>query len=291
MTDDAEAGFTAEEAFALVGDELRAEILRVLGERPHEGLSFSDLREGVEGDVDSGQFNYHLQRLVGHFVERTDEGYELRAAGLALYRAIKAGTFNRRVDLEPFEVGFGCYHCGTAVEAAYEDGSFRMRCPGCEHVYTHTMLPPSAVEEDRDALLGRVDRYNRHRMAMAARGVCPVCVNAMDLAFVPGGDVWSAGAERHDVFVHRSCTHCGREHYMAVGMTLLDHPAVVSFYREHGRDLTTTPHWELEWVMTDEHLTVRSRDPWEFELRIRCGDGTLAAVVDGDLEVVGTRRE
>lgn len=124
---------------------MRAEILRVLGEDPNEGLSFSEFRERVEMDVYSGQFDYHLQKLVGHFVGRTDDGYEIHAARLALYRDIRAGRFNRRPELDPFAVGFECYYCRTAVEASSEDSSFRLRCPDCEHVYTHTMLPPSGT--------------------------------------------------------------------------------------------------------------------------------------------------
>ena len=289
MTDDSEAAFPAEEAFALIGDEIRAEILRVLGEDPHEGLSFSELRERVGTDVDSGQFNYHLQRLVGHFVERTDDGYELRGAGLALYRAIMAGTFNRRVELEPLDAGFDCYHCGTGVEASYEDGSLQLQCPGCEHVYVHTMVPPSAAADGPEALLSRVDRYSRNRVLTATSGVCPVCVAGMELEFLSGEEVWSAGAERLEAFVHRSCENCGRQQYATVGMALLDHPVVVSFFHERGRDLTEVPHWELAWVMTEKHLTVRSRDPWEFELRVPCEGETLELVIDDELTVVERR--
>lgn len=289
--DGTDGEFPAEEAFALIGDELRAEILRVLGERPHEGLSFSELRRSVDEDVDSGQFNYHLQKLVGHFLERTDDGYVMRASGLALYRAIKSGTFTRRVSIDPFEVGFDCYFCETAVEATYEDGDFEMACPGCGHVYTYTNLPPSAIDEDREALLDRVDQYNRHRFLAASRGVCPVCANSLGLDFRTGDEVWTDGADRLDVFVHRGCSNCGRDNYTSVGLTLLYHPAVVSFYRDCGRDLTSIPHWELPWVMTDDHLTVRSRDPWEFLLRVPCGGETLELVVDEELTVVAERRE
>lgn len=282
--------FPAEEAFALIGNDLRAEILRVLGENPHEGLSFSELREGVEMDVDSGQFNYHLQQLVGHFVERTDDGYELRASGLALYRAIKAGTFNQRVTIEPFAVGFDCYHCETAVEASYSDGAFIMECPGCDHVYSHMTVPPSAVTDGPEALLSRVEKFNRSEILLAANGVCPVCVNRMELDFRPGEAVWSEGAERHAVLLHRSCTHCGRENVMPIGMAMLEHPAIVSFFYDHGRTLTTIPHWELEWIMTDDALTVRSEEPWEFTLRVTLDGETLEVRIDEELNVVETTR-
>jgi DNA-binding transcriptional ArsR family regulator len=283
-------GLTAEDAFALVGNELRAEILRVLGEVPHEGLSFSELRSRVDEDVDSGQFNYHLQKLVGPFVEDTDDGYVLRAPGLSLYRAIQSGAFNRERSVGPFGAGFDCYFCATPVEASYEDGSFRLTCPGCDHLFASTMLPPSAVEGETAELLARVDQYNRHRMLLASRGVCPVCVNPLDLEFVPPEEVWSEGSERLEVFVHRACPHCGRSQYMTVGLALLYHPALISFFYDHGVDLTAVNHWELEFVLSDNHTTVRSRDPWEVELSVTRDGETLELVVDETLNVVETAR-
>lgn len=288
----ADEGFPVDEAFALVGHDLRAEILRVLGERPHEGLSFSELRREVDADVDSGQFNYHLRKLVGHFVEQTGDGYVLRPAGLALYRAIRSGTFTQRVALEDVDAGFDCYHCGSPVELSLEDGWLEMTCTGCDHVYTTSWLPPSAVAGDRESLLDRLDQYNRHLYLAATKGVCPVCASELSLEFVPGAemDLGETGTERHEAFVSRHCSHCGRTQYMPVGMTLLYHPVVVSFFHDHGRDVTATPHWELEWAMTDRTLTVQSRDPWAFSLEIPCEDELLEVVVDDGLAVVESAR-
>jgi hypothetical protein len=72
------------------------------------------------------------------------------------------------------------------------------------------MLPPSAVEgADQAELLARVDQYNRQRMRLATRGVCPVCVNGMEPSFVPAAKVWSEGSERLGAFV-RSSTRTSR---------------------------------------------------------------------------------
>lgn len=294
MADDdsgpATEGADPEDAFALVGNETRAAILRTLGETPHEGVSFSDLRSRVDPDIDSGQFNYHLSQLTGQFVDRDDEGYTLRSEGLTLYRLIRAGTVNRRASVEPFEVGLDCYFCDSPVEGEYEDGTFELRCPGCDHMYSHAKLPPSTVETgDVRDLLERVDQYNRHRMLAHARGVCPTCVSPLETEFVRGEEVWSEGSERFDVFVGNECDHCGARHYMSVGLSLLYHPAVVAFFHDHGVDVTSRPHWELEWAMTDEYLTVRSTDPWEVTLSIPAGDETLELLVDEDLSVDATR--
>jgi hypothetical protein len=279
------------EAFALVGNEVRAEIIRVLGEDPHAGLSFSELRSRVDADVDSGGFNYHLQQLVGHFVDDAEDGYRMRAEGLTLYRAIRAGTFNRRASVDPFPAGFDCYFCGGAVEAGYEDGWFELTCPDCAHVYMHTTLPPNAVDAaDEAALLSRVDAYTRHRMAAYVRGVCPVCVNGLDAELVSSEAVWAEGTDRLDVFVEHACDHCGQQHFMPVGLALLWHPAVVSFLHDHGIDVRSTPHWEFEFATTDRHVTVRDTEPWEVALTVSAGEEGLELVVDGDLTVRETAR-
>lgn len=290
MTDENGGGGTdPERAFALLGNDTRAAIMEVLGETPHEGLSFSELRERVDRDVDSGQFNYHLQQLVGEFVEHADAGYTLSPRGLAIYRAIRSGSITGGAAVEPFDVGVDCYFCGGPVRASYREGSFNVRCSDCGHVYANTAVPPATVEDvDPDELLERVDQYTRHELLAYSRGVCPVCVNDLDPSFVPGEEVWSTGAEHLEVFVAHECDNCGQRHFMSVGLALLYHPAVVSFFHDRGVDVTRRPTWELAWAMTDETLTVRSRDPWEVVLGVPCGDDVLELVVEESLTVTDT---
>lgn len=79
------AGAEATEAFSLLGNEARLAVLLALWDAaepfdeagswdPAEGnaVPFSELRDRV-GMRDSGQLNYHLGELEGHFVEQTDE--------------------------------------------------------------------------------------------------------------------------------------------------------------------------------------------------------------------------
>ena len=74
-------------AFELLGNETRIEILRVLASADEECLSFSTLRKRV-GIDDSGQFNYHLNRLAGHYVRRTTDGYAICQTGTDALEAI-----------------------------------------------------------------------------------------------------------------------------------------------------------------------------------------------------------
>lgn len=92
MTNQSDIGdttLTPDDAFAVLGNETRLEILRSLSDADGP-VSFSDLREHV-GMRDSGQFNYHLDKLVGHFVTQADDGYALRQAGDRVIEAILSG--------------------------------------------------------------------------------------------------------------------------------------------------------------------------------------------------------
>ncbi|MFC7226195.1 helix-turn-helix domain-containing protein [Salinirubellus salinus] len=288
-----DGGEAAETAFSLVGNETRAEILRVLGEDPWEPASFSDLRSAVDPDIDSGQFNYHLQQLVGVFVERTDEGYRLRSRGATLYRTLRAGTFTRSPDVAAFDAGFDCHFCGGRPEARYGDGTFDLECPDCGHLYTHSMAPPSTFEDvpTPEDLLDRVDSYTRHQVLAYARGVCPHCVTGLDVSLVDAEDVWTESAGDLTLFARYHCPHCDNRHFVSLGMALLSYPALVAFCYERGLDVTSVPHWELEFVATDRTVTVHSRDPWEVSLAVALEGDRLELVVDDSLEVVETHRE
>lgn len=300
-----------QEAFALLGNEVRAEILRVLGETRsgHAVVPFSELRSRVETDVDSSKFNYHLQKLVGRFVVKIDAdadstdaertgngsgGYKLRPEGLALYRTIVAGTFTRRASMSPFEVGFDCYFCETPVEATYHDGQFLIRCPGCDHLYNHEMAPPSVTDDERE-LLARVGQYARRDFLAFVHGVCSTCLNGVDAGFIPAAESPHNDGENLDVLVNVACDRCGAQRYLSVGVALSNDPELISFCYERGLDLTTTPVWELEFAMTDRFTTVRSTDPWEVALEVtldgNASDGdALELVVDDDLNVVERNR-
>jgi DNA-binding HxlR family transcriptional regulator len=82
-----EPTLSATAAFELLSDETRIGIVRELSRSGK--LRFSTLRERV-GTEDSGQFNYHLERLRGGLVRKTDGGYELTRAGRALAEVVES---------------------------------------------------------------------------------------------------------------------------------------------------------------------------------------------------------
>ncbi len=76
--------------FDLLSDPSRLQIIQALAAATAAGemaLPFSDLcgRTDIE---DTGQFNYHLNRLRGTFVEKDGAGYSLTQAGIAVGRLL-----------------------------------------------------------------------------------------------------------------------------------------------------------------------------------------------------------
>lgn len=296
MTAPDDDALSPEDAFALVGNEIRAQIIRVLNEErgtagsPPE-LSFSELYSRFDDEVGSSQFNYHLQQLLGHFVEATDDGYRIRPEGQVLYRTIRGGTFRRTDSFGPVDVGQDCFCCGASVQATYEDGVFTVQCPDCSHLYLTSTRVPSRAIADEAALLARIDQFDRHKTLAFNRGVCPTCADPLDVAFVPAARVPFPESPGRDLYVHRSCTRCGNIDYVGVGKALLQHPALVAFFHDHDVDLRAVPQWELAFAMTDHCTEIRSRDPWEVALELTRDDETLQLVVDSNLTVVETTRK
>jgi len=164
---------------------------------------------------------------------------------------------------------------------------FTVQCRGCETLFDLVLAPPETLDPaDESDLVERLDQFGRHDRLAYSRGVCPLCVNGLDIAFVDGDDYPFAEFQDRDVVVHQSCGHCGKQSYAGVGAALLYDPELVAFCIERGLDVTSEPIWHLEFAMTDRSVTVRSRDPWEVALEVEVGDDTLELVVDGELNVL-----
>jgi hypothetical protein len=295
MTDDIEPGrsqsLSPDDAFTLLANPTRIKILRALGDASKPGvpetLSFSELRR--RADISgSGRFNYHLQQLLGHFVEETDDGYRLRYAGKRVYQSIKTGTFTERVNVDPFELDARCHICGARQVASYRDSMFHVRCPDCDAQFYKYFVPPSALEGRSKAELLRAanDRIQREIGAMA-NGICPWCCARLDSRVLPTDEempLRDNPAIRHRVL--HSCETCDGSVYTRLGGLVVSHPAVVSFFYDHAIDVSERLLWTLPFASTDERTTVVSEDPWRAAVTVECEDDALRLLLDEDPSVV-----
>lgn len=290
------------EAFAPLGNEVRTRTLAALLD---DGMPtrrrFSELFEASGAETTAG-FAYHLRQLTGHYLRETDDGYALTDAGTRMARAIASGTYTDSVDRDPVPVADPCPFCGAGgaddeaeegLHAGAHDNTVAITCSACERTVLSLGFPPGGFRSHDDEALPRaLDSLYRHRVGLLADGTCPECGgasrgrveyddDATDTAGRNEGD--DAGPTRIDL----SCSACGYALRCPVTLAVLDHPAVVSFYHDHGVDLRERPIWNVgeEWAER-----VLSDDPWCVRVATELDAETLSVLVGADGTVVETER-
>ncbi|MWG35325.1 DUF7351 domain-containing protein [Halomarina oriensis] len=289
------------EAFAPLGNEVRTRTLAALLD---DGMPtrrrFSELFEASGADTTAG-FAYHLRQLTGHYLRETDEGYALTDAGTRMARAIASGTYTDSVDRDPVPVADPCPFCGagggTDVEngeglhAGAHDNTVAITCSACDRTVLSLGFPPGGFRShDDEALPGALDSLYRHRVGLLVDGTCPECGGA-SRGHVEYGDDGDDGGPVDDAArptrLDLSCSACGYALRCPVTLAVLDHPAVVSFYHDHGVDLRERPIWNVgeEWAER-----VLSDDPWCVRVATELDAETLSVLVGADGTVVETDR-
>ena len=280
-----------DEAFAALADATRVDILRALWDEQGETLTFSELREAV-GVADSGQFNYHLDKLTDRFLTKTDDGYELTLAGIAVNGAIHAGAFTMAGSVDPFDLDDPCPACGRLRTFSYEDERVRIECEECDMVAT-AMVPPGVFAAyDRAAFPEVTSRYFRTIFEQLSNGFCWDCEGPIETTIRTVADMRDQGSptDRDDLpLVRYECTRCGSEITGELGVALVDHPAVVAFYHDHGIDARDHPFWQLSAWNTDLAWIDRE-DPLRARVQYTADDATLTLTVDDDLDVLAVER-
>jgi hypothetical protein len=281
-----------EAAFKALGNEVRLSILRALADADGDGtVAFSTLFEAAPVAADAG-LAYHLRQLTDRYVTGSEDGYELTYAGRKVARAVAAGTYTESVDAGPIDLAGACPLCeAEAVTAAGSDNVLTVACEDCEAPVLSLPFPPSGyVDRDDEAVAAAFDRRHRHRLAMLRGDVCPECAGVVDREF---GDVAAATEGDGDeppepLQVRQTCRRCGYALASPVTLTLLEHPAVVAFYRDHDAAIRERPLWNVgdEW-----REAVVSTDPFCVRVAATLDDETLSLFLDRDLRVLETRRE
>lgn len=255
------------EAFSLLGNETRLAILLALWEahEPFPGgtwdptggtpVSFSALHDRV-GVGDSGQFNYHLGKLEGHFVEQTSDGYQLLPAGQKLVRTVIADAGFEDPRLDPVEVDIPCHLCGGATMITYQNQRLYHVCTVCEGAMELGEKHPSSVlsalgtnpnilrERTPEEIYSTVKTEVHHAFALRVGGVCTHCSGHLDALLdvcddhAPGDVEPCPACERPWMaMVRYVCTDCKHTSTRTIEWDSLCHPAGVAFAWKHGIEL------------------------------------------------------
>lgn len=275
---------TPDRAFELLSDETRLEILRTLWASEEPVLAFSEIRDRL-GRPDSGQFNYHLGELTDHFVRQTDGGYRLTQAGREVMRAVQAGSFTDHPARDGIEVDGECLECGGRLEASYEEHA-RIECTACDRTVMWNEFPPAGLGGRTPAeFLRAFDRWTQRRFRLARDGVCPSCAGRTTMEPVSA----AALADEASPAPTYRCTNCKYRATIPLFGHVIDHPAVVAFFYDHGVDLPALPFWDLrEHGQRFTHEVVRP-DPLTIDLEIALDEDALSLRLDETLAVQSTR--
>ena len=314
------AGSRVAETFKLLSNETRLAILLALWEayEPHsnaDSLSFTALRDRV-GVRQGGQFNYHLDQVVGEFVEKTDEGYALLRKGRMLVQSIIAGTGIEDPILEQTAIDARCDHCGARTAITYGNNYVYQVCTECPAeappdsphpegtLLAWTFEPTGLTDRTAEEVFTASTVKNYARIVLRFEGLCPVCSGPVDWSLdacsehEPETDGVCAACDREDpVLAREQCTVCKSKGYGTPGIKVLFHPAVVSFFHHHGVELGLTGDTGFEDVVRTLEIvegleeTVRSTEPLRVRVTATADGDALHLDLDEAMNVVQVREE
>lgn len=306
----ASESFPPDEAFRLLGNETRIEIMRVLG-KARGPMSFTELRTTV-GIRQGGQFNYHLDKLVGHFVEKTDEGYALRTAGRRVVEAVLSGAVTEAPVLEPAIIPYECLLCGAPIKLSYRAGRVELYCTECPGQYAPSVkdresrfreeagvlggypLPPAAIaDRSRMEVLAAASLWQHTALLADANGMCPACGARVDRTVTVceshdrSDGLCPSCAKRHAIQVSGECRNCPHAYAgMAVNYLATTLP-LRRFIADQGID-PIVEGYRWGWDYEEEVLAT---DPLRARLTFACEGARITVTVDENLEFTAIDRE
>lgn len=300
---------SADEAFSLLGNEVRVEILRGLG-LAGQPLSFSELRRWV-GYEDPGNFQYHLNKLTGHFVRKTEDGYELHQAGKRVVIAVLSGTITDHPPREQQDIDEPCPLCDEPIRVELRPRGVAKYCTACDGLYEtdpskHSdttedfgflgilSLPPAGLRDRTPEEAYRAAQiWNNLKFMTLAHDLCGWCSGTLEHE-VDVCEDHDASEGRCDECGHRlpiwlrsACTNCIVEHQTTVGARVYGREEMQKFILDHGADPVSSTASERP---PFDH-EVLSTNPFEGKFIYRGIDETLEITLDENLDVVDVSRE
>jgi uncharacterized protein (UPF0212 family) len=279
MTDDS-TDMSPHDAFALLGHDLRVDILLALSDAEGRSLPFTELRQRVDGR-DSGKFNYHLSKLVDRFIahDEDDDVYRLLYPGHRVIDAIENGVFHEQATVEDVTLDRTCHDCGSQLRFDYDTiNAGRVSCPDCDRLLIGFPFDPGGLtDRDAQSVVTAFDRRTRNMWERARADVCPVCSGHVDAAFVDGS-VDEAATHGLPALIDFDCMQCSFFCHVPPGAVLVTHPGVVAFLAENGIDARERRLWELPFVVDPAAISVDGTDPWDVSITVEAGGEERTAV-------------
>lgn len=293
MTGDDRERTVPEEAFALLGHQIRLDILRAFFDsyspidpgsrsevRDQRKLSYSELMAATDTE-DSGKFNYHLEKLRGVYVEKIDAEYVPTASAIALYQAVVANRPTQPVPAN-FEIDEACPNCGAGLRGRYEQEFLTIGCPACDLFSGLTYHLPKnglAVRDGEDVYRTVYERM-MHHVGLARTGQCPSCAGVTSIT-VPRDRLDGESLPTAEII----CETCSWLVTVDIVSALQFEPRVTSALFEMGVLSTSSSMQATEEVLPNVTGRVRSDQPLRAVIDIKDDDTVAEIVVSDTLDV------
>lgn len=297
-------GTAPADAFALLSNEVRIDVLRALF-RTDDPQSYADLREAVAYGG-SGNFNYHLRKLVGQFVRKTDEGYVLAPAGDRVIRMVVAETLTGGGRGETASREFPCVLCGGVESAPPDLAAATAGCVNCggaspaaasgSRSGTRTRSERSGTRQRDERLPPADDRAVVYGSQLAAvlKDVCPTCRGDTSVTLDPcpdhddGADQCGTCGTWFAAWARGECDRCSFGLRFPAAAAALYDPAVVAALADQGVDAPVPFLPDLGTHRVDGREiddAVVATDPHRVAVTLPLDDGALTVRLDETLGV------
>ncbi|MDT3437430.1 hypothetical protein [Haloarcula sp. 1CSR25-25] len=309
-------GLSPNEAFAILGNEIRLDIIRVLwrADAAHEyddgsdtatTMSYSELQNEIDID-DNGKFNYHLSQLAPHFIRRTDDGYRLSGAGKQIARTVIAVSGTDRLDFST-EIEDDCPLCGAHVEATYEDQWLRIRCTECDGLFgdqapTGTLFLtsyPAAGMTTRNPDQALATGLYRCALDITYMmyGICRECaghisssVTVCDGHESQGGQPCATCGTPFPVWADMRCDICGFAKRLPVEMFVTGLAMATGLIDNQELDIHSPSFEEAVSLLQSRVETTVSKGPLRASITIEGETSTFTITLDDDMNILDLDR-
>jgi len=306
-------GISPDEAFAVLGNETRLEIIRVLwcvdaahqyddGSDTVKTISYSELQYEV-GIDDNGKFNYHLSELAPHFVRRTDEGYRLSGAGKQIARTVVAVSGVESLDFSA-KLDDDCPLCGADLAATYDDQWLRIRCTECDGLFgdqapTGTLFLtnyPAAGLTNRDPEQALATGLYRCALDITylMYGICRECaapisssVTVCDAHESQRGKPCANCGTPFPVWADMGCDTCGFAKRLPVEMFVTGLIMATRMIACNEKDVRALSFREAVDLLQNKVETSISEDPFRISATVTIGPTPFTVVLDDDMTIIG----
>lgn len=285
-----------EDVFPALADETRLEIIQVLWNADEKPIPFSELHDMVS-IRDSGQFNYHLDKLIGRFIQKTEDGYQLTQAGRNFNGAIASGMYTGQTDLPPIELSSTCRSCGGEQTLHYESEVAEVECMDCEVGWSIPVPPAVLAGFSHEEIPQVVSSYFVTRFQKIINGFCSYCngqtdptvqaIRSLDVGPDPDGDsVDPSENQPLDLpAVQFDCTRCGAIAGLGLDYALMiAHPPISYWYYMQGIDLHRNLIWDESLDLSES--TIDQEDPFRASVAFGFEDADLTTTVNGEFNIV-----